>query len=32
VIRKNLGTQTKVDEVRKLHGAPRWNQQSVGDE
>jgi RNA ligase len=32
VIRKNLGTQTKVDDVRKLHGAPRWNQQSVGDE
>ena len=32
VIRKNLGTQTKVDEVRKLHGAPRWRAAQTGDE
>ena len=32
VIRKNLGTQTKVDDVRKLHGAPRWRAAQTGDE
>jgi RNA ligase len=32
VIRKNLGSQTKVDEVRKLHGAPRWRAAQTGDE
>jgi len=32
VIRKNLGTQTKVDDVRKLHGAPRWRDAKMGDE
>jgi hypothetical protein len=32
VIRKNLGTQTKVDDVRHLHGAPRWRAAQTGDE
>jgi len=32
VIGRNLGTQTKVDEVRKLHGAPRWRAAQTGDE
>ncbi len=32
VIRKSTGTQTRVDEARSLFRAPRWNQQSVGDE
>lgn len=32
VIRKNLGTQTRVDDVRHLHGAPRWRAAQTGDE
>jgi RNA ligase len=32
VIRKSTGTQTRVDEARSLFRAPRWSQQSVGDE
>jgi RNA ligase len=32
VIRKSTGTQTRVDEARALFRAPRWNQQSAGDD
>ena len=32
VIRKSTGTQTRVDEARALFRAPRWSQQSGGDE
>jgi RNA ligase len=32
VIRRNLGSQTRVDDVRHLHGAPRWRAAQTGDE
>lgn len=32
VIGKHLGSQTKVDEIRPLHGAGPWRMQQVGDE
>ena len=32
VIRRNLGSQTKVDDVRHLHSAPRWRAAQTGDE
>jgi hypothetical protein len=32
VIKKNLGTQTKVDGIRRLFGGGTWNMKVTGDD